>query len=340
MEIVPGLHQIKTPMPRPELPYVLAYAFEGTEGVTLFDAGFGTPEATEALTAGLAACGYRPGAIRRLIISHTHPDHYGMAAWVKEQAPDSELVMSEHEWAWLEARESRGEGWMARSDEWLMRHGMSRPEIDEGHRAEQGWRPGAALSTVRPDRLLEDGETLAFDGWELEAVWTPGHTPGHLCVFERQRRLMLTGDHVLPHISPNVSLHSDQEGTSPLADFRRSLERVASYDTALGLPAHEFTIADLPERCGQLLHHHDDRLDEVARAAREHDGAGSTAREVAERVQWNTGRFVDFPLMMQRSAIGETLSHLQLLADEERLVRLDGDGESGAVRWSEPRSGR
>ncbi len=343
MEIVPGLHQVKTPMPRPELPYVFAYLFEGEDGVTLFDSGFGTPEATAALTEGLAARGHRPSDIQRLIISHSHPDHYGMAAWVKEQSPGCELVMLDREWDWIEAREASGEGWMARSDGWLMRHGMSRSEIDEGHRAEEARRSGgmAPSPSVKPDTLLADGDVLSFDGWELEAVWTPGHTPGHLCMFERRRRLMLTGDHVLPHISPNVSLHSDQEGTSPLADFRRSLERVASYDSALGLPAHEFTIADLPRRCRALLHHHDDRLGEVARAALEQPAPGATARDVAARVQWNTGRFADFPLMMQRSAIGETLSHLQLLADDERLVRVEDEGESGAlVRWSEPRPRR
>jgi len=66
VEIVPGLHQIKTPMPRPELPYVFAYAFEGADGISLFDSGFGTPEATAALAAGLAALGHEPRAIRRL----------------------------------------------------------------------------------------------------------------------------------------------------------------------------------------------------------------------------------------------------------------------------------
>ena len=342
MEIVPGLHQIKTPMPRPELPYVMAYAFRGADGVSLFDSGFGTPEATAALTAGLAAIGHRPREIRRLVISHAHPDHYGMAAWVKEQAPGSELVMLDREWAWLEARAAGGGDWMARSDAWLMRHGMSRAEIEEGHRAEQEGRPGGgAPRNVAPDRLLADGEVLSQDGWELEAVWTPGHTPGHLCLFERRHRLMLTGDHVLPHISPNVSLHSDQEGTSPLADFRRSLERVAGYDSALGLPAHEFTIADLPRRCRQLLRHHDDRLDEIAHAAGARAGGGATARDVAASVRWNTGRFADFPLMMQRSAIGETLSHLQLLADEERLRRSEDDGDSGPlVRWSQATGAR
>ncbi len=338
MEIVPGLHQIKTPMPRPELPYVFAYLFEGADGITLFDCGFGTPEATAALTAGLAERGHEPSDIRRLIISHGHPDHYGMAGWVKERAPGCELVMLEQEWSWLRAREGTPEEWIRRSDGWLTRHGMGEGEIAEGHRAEEASGRGrmGAWSNVEPDTLLHDGELLTFDGWELEAVWTPGHTPGHLCMFERRHRLMLTGDHVLPHISPNVSLHAEQEGASPLADFRRSLERIATYDSALGLAAHEFTIADLPGRCRELLHHHDERLDEVVAAV---DVApaelGATAREVAGRVRWNTGAFGDFPLMMQRSAIGETLAHLQLLADDGRLARAEHEdgGEQPLIRW-------
>ena len=287
-----------------------------------------------ALTAGLATRGHEPSDIRRLIISHAHPDHYGMAAWVKEQAPSCELVMLEQEWAWLRAREGTPEEWMVRSDGWLARHGMSADEITEGHHAEEASGRGrmGSWENVEPDTLLNDGELFTFDDWEFEAVWTPGHTPGHLCMFERRHRLMLTGDHVLPHISPNVSLNSDQEGTSPLADFRRSLERIAGYDSALGLPAHEFTIANLPGRCRELLHHHDDRLDEVVAAVAVAPAeVGATAREVAERVRWNTGAFTDFPLMMQRSAIGETLAHLQLLADDSRLARVEE--ADAAVHW-------
>ncbi len=339
MEIVAGLHQIKTSMPRPELPYVFAYLFEGVEGVTLYDSGFGTPEAIAALTAELAALGHAPSDIRRLIISHTHPDHYGMASWVKEQASACELIMLEQEWDWLRSREGSFEEWMRRSDVWLTQHGMGHDEIAEAHRAEEAsgrGRMGASNNSVEPDRLLQDGELLAFDGWELEAVWTPGHTPGHLCMFEKRHRFMFTGDHVLPHISPNVSLHAEQEGSSPLADFRRSLERIATYDSVLGLPAHEFTIANLPARCQELLHHHDERLDEVVAAvAIAAADQGATARQVAERVKWNTGAFADFPLMMQRSAIGETLSHLQLLADDGRLTRVEDTdgGETLLIRW-------
>ncbi|TAK74184.1 MAG: MBL fold metallo-hydrolase, partial [Dehalococcoidia bacterium] len=93
MEIVPGLHQLKTPMAGPALPYMLPYAFTGDDGVSLFDAGFGTPQAIEAMTKELGVLGYTPKDVRRLIISHAHPDHIGMAAWIKEQSPDCDVIM-------------------------------------------------------------------------------------------------------------------------------------------------------------------------------------------------------------------------------------------------------
>ncbi len=379
MEIVAGLHQLKTPMTGPALPYMMPYVFEEADGIALFDAGFGTPEATRAMREQLAALGYEPKHIRRLIVSHAHPDHLGMARWVKDQSPDMELVMLGREWQWIQDRWLDNEHWTRLSDRWLVRHGIPQTEIDEAHaqaalsptsprvvpgaapaaRAAVPARPAGAgdggdgedeltLATaeeeaeeraaarrsrsmpgfdIEPDVKLEDGEVYAFDRWRLQAVWTPGHTPGHLCMYEPVHRLMFTGDHVLPHISPNVSLHADQEGTSPLSDFRDSLRKVAAFDVDLALPAHEFTIPDLAGRCAVLLHHHDGRLEEVRAAIGD---APATAREISQRVKWNTGPFDDFNIFMKRSAVGETLSHLRLLQDEERVRRVE-DGD--VVHW-------
>ena len=355
MEIVDGLYQLKTPMPIPALPYIMPYAFTGGDGVSLLDGGYGTPNAIEALTAQLKTLGYEPKDIRRQFITHAHPDHYGMTSWIKEQSPDCEVIMLEREWQWVVDRWQDNDAWTKLSDRWLVTHGLPQDEIDEAHRqgalgpgapaqAEDGEeateptpeqrRAAEAMrrqlsNNVEPDVKLQDGEIYEFDGWRLQAVWTPGHTPGHLCMYEPDRKLMFTGDHVLPHISPNVSLHADQEGSSPLSDFRDSLQKVAAFDTTLGLRAHEFTMADLRGRCELLLHHHDERLGEVRDAI---GSNGATGRDVSRRVRWNTGPFDDFNLFMKRSALGETLSHLQLLLDEERVKRQD-DGER--VIWTQ-----
>jgi len=356
VEIVPGLFQLKTPMMGPALPYVMPYALRGADGVSLFDAGFGTPPAVEAMTSELAGLGYEPKDIRRLFISHAHPDHIGMAGWVKEQSPDCQVIMLEREWQWIQDRWLDNAAWTALSDGWLVRHGLPPEEVeaaqaagalspnspavkpgdapasrpgDEGKPRNEGRPNGGRMpfTYVEPDVKLQDGDVVEFDGWRLQAVWTPGHTPGHMCMYETNHRLMFTGDHVLPYISPNVSLHADQEGTSPLRDFRDSLQKVAAFDVAAALPAHEFTIADLRERCEILLHHHDDRLEEVRAAIGEEP---SSARSISQRVKWNTGPFDDFNIFMKRSAVGETLAHLRLLEDEGRVSSTEPDGR---VLW-------
>ena len=88
---------------------------------------------------------------------------------------------------------------------------------------------------AQPDRLIEDGDALGLAGWDLRAVWTPGHSPGHLCFHSADRRLVLSGDHVLPRISPNISYHS-QQIHNPLADYLDSLVKVERLDCDEVLP--------------------------------------------------------------------------------------------------------
>lgn len=358
MEIVPGLHQIRTPMNTPGLSFVMPYVFEDGDGVTLFDAGYGTNEATAAMTDALAELGHRPADITRLIVSHAHPDHLGMAGWVKEQSPNSELVMLEREWEWIRHRWIDFQHWEDQSNDWLVRHGIAKSEVEAADRAgaiglggalsspsgfkrfvgnalgrfrngnpDRNWRRSFRMD-IEPDRVLQDGETLEVGDFRLQAVWTPGHTPGHLCVYEPNHRLMLTGDHVLPRITPNVSMHIDDEetGRSPLAEYMDSLAKTARFDSRCGLPAHEWDIEDLPARCQELIQHHEERLEEVLLGIG--DGT-ATAGDVSGRVHWNTRPFEEFNIWQKRSALGETLSHLEVLRDQGRVRRFDDD----RTRW-------
>ncbi len=165
-----------------------------------------------------------------------------------------------------------------------------------------------------PDRLVEDGELLALPGWDLKAVWTPGHSPGHLCFHSPTRRLLLSGDHVLPRISPNIAVHS-QQGGNPLADYLESLTTVEQLECDEVLPGHEWRFAGLADRVEQLRQHHRARLDEILGALREGDGL--TCWELTTRLTWS--RPLDTSsAFIQRSASGETLAHLVLLEAERR----------------------
>ena len=261
----------------------------------LVDTGIGAPDGT--LLTDLARKGVDREGIELVVITPLHPDHVGWnLSDGRPTFPNARYLVPRVDW-----------------DYW------TQPSVLAG--ADHVRDQVMPLEGLRVMDLIE-GEYRITD--ELTSLPTPGHTPGHLCMYERNQRLMFTGDHVLPYISPNVSLHADQEGSSPLVDFRESLRKVAAFETTLALPAHEFTIPDLPQRCEVLLHHHDARLVEVLDAIG--DDGPATARAVSARVTWNTGPFDDFNLFMKRSALGETLSHLQLLLDEERVrQREDGD---------------
>jgi glyoxylase-like metal-dependent hydrolase (beta-lactamase superfamily II) len=180
----------------------------------------------------------------------------------------------------------------------------------------------AFVDAVEPDEVVWGGERLPIGRFEFEVWWTPGHSPGHICFLERAERFILTGDHVLPTITPNISYHPQQTG-NPLGDYIASLERLEALDVKTVLPAHEYTFTDLQGRLRSIELHHEQRLQEMLDVIGD---APRTAWYVAGRVKWVTGTLDSFSPWMQRAALGETLSHLEYLVTENRLEKFTEDG--------------
>lgn len=318
--IRPDMWSVPVPMPDNPLRYVLVYLLETPRGVVLVDAGWNTEEAWSALVAGLAAAGYRIGDVQGVLVTHIHPDHYGLAgrvqeasgAWVALHPMDEALLRDRYE-------ESEMAGLLELTRQHLTRCGVPDEEIDELSTASMGIRNLIRLAQV--DVLLEDGDRVDVAGWNLRAVWTPGHSPGHLCFFDPGRRILLSGDHVLPRISPAVTVHPQQR-PSPLADFMDSLQKVGALDVAEVLPAHEYRFRGLPERVEGLLRHHEQRLDEVVSVVRARPGV--TAWQIAQELTWSRP-WDTIPPFLRRSAAGETLAHL-IVAQARRLVRTETRG--------------
>jgi glyoxylase-like metal-dependent hydrolase (beta-lactamase superfamily II) len=169
-----------------------------------------------------------------------------------------------------------------------------------------------------PDRLIEDGDLIDVPGWDVRAIWTPGHSPGHLCLVAPAAGLLLSGDHVLPRISPNISMHS-QQFPNPLGDYLASLLKIGALECDEVLPAHEYRFRGLKARTDQLIAHHEERLVEIETLL---DGTpGLSAWELTVRLTWSRP-FEEIPSFMQRAANGETLAHLVLLEARGRVSRI------------------
>jgi len=321
-QVAPGLWAIPVPIPINPLRYVLVYVFETDAGVYLVDAGWNTEDAWAALAAGLVESGHALTDVRGVLVTHIHPDHYGLAGRIRG-ATGAWLALHPADAALLHDRYFEPEGLIERVAAILRTAGAPEEEVRDLEFASM---PVLGLVDVaEPDILVEDGDPVDVPGWGLVPIWTPGHSPGHLCFYAPERKIMLTGDHVLPRITPNISLHP-QSGPDPLGDFLRSLDRVASYDTGLVLPAHEHRFVGLAERVAELHRHHEQRFAEVLDAVADGD---DTAWAVTTRMHWSRPweRIDGF---MRRAALGEAAAHIAALQARGRLRLLPGS----PLRWA------
>ena len=174
------------------------------------------------------------------------------------------------------------------------------------------------VTMAEPDVLFEDQKEIDLRGWNLRTIWTPGHSPGHVCFYSEDRRLLLSGDHVLPRITPNISVHA-QQFPNPLGDYLESLAKVRDLGTDEVLPAHEYRFADLESRIDEITAHHADRLEEILSVITGQPGL--TAWQITLGLHWSRP-WDEIEPFMQRQANGETMAHCVLLELHDRIRRV------------------
>jgi glyoxylase-like metal-dependent hydrolase (beta-lactamase superfamily II) len=319
-QVRPGLWSLPVPIPAVPLGYVLCYAFEVPGGVVLVDPGWNATESLLALQAGLERVGARLADVRGVLVTHIHPDHYGLAGQVRE-ASGAWIGLHPADAALIPDRYEDVDELLARIDRWLRAAGAPENAVEELRGVSMLIR--RFVVAARPDVLLEHGDRPEVPGWRLVALHTPGHTPGHLCFHEERTGVVLTGDHVLPRISPNVSFHPQSTG-NPLGDYLASLKQLHAYPGP-ALPGHEHRFDDLPGRVEALAAHHEKRL---ASAEGVVAAGADTVWAVASRLRWSRP-WPEIGGFMRRAAIGETQAHLIEL---ERRGRLTSSGET-PTRW-------
>jgi glyoxylase-like metal-dependent hydrolase (beta-lactamase superfamily II) len=208
--------------------------------------------------------------------------------------------------------------------EHLRRHGVPEPVAEELQNSSRGLRD--FVTPGMPAVQLDGAETLELGGRDLRVEWTPGHSPGHICLFDARDGLLFAGDQLLPKISPNIGLHP-QSTPDPLNEFLASLDRLVGYQPRLVLPAHGRPFEGAAERAEVLRRHHRRREDQMVDLIGDQELTGweVTSRVWGERKHhWET-----------RLALQEALAHLQALAVDGRIQKLAG---ADRVTWRRQRS--
>jgi glyoxylase-like metal-dependent hydrolase (beta-lactamase superfamily II) len=313
-QVRPGLWSIPVPIPDNPLRYVLVYGFELDDGIGLVDAGWNTEDAWDALNHGLGEAGGSIKDVKAVVVTHIHPDHYGLAGRVRE-VTGAPVALHPADAALLHGRYVDTGPLVQRMGEQLAMSGV--PEDKRPDLAMASMEIRALVSMAQPDLLLEDQEMVPFNGWDLRAIWTPGHSPGHICLYSEREQLLLSGDHVLPRITPNITFHS-QQVQDPLGDYLRSLEKVRALHPDEVFPAHEYRFKDLDGRLDDIQAHHAARLTAMVDILRARPGI--SAWELTLSLEWSRP-WEEIPSFMQRAANGETLAHLVLLELQGRVRR-------------------
>ncbi len=323
-KIMPGIHQFKIPIPNNPLENTNCYLVQGDDGYLLIDPGVNNDGAFDALEKGLTEIGVAFTEITRILATHSHGDHYGLTTRVKQISQAKVMVhhlVRDQIQLMATNMEERGR----QMEQWLRLNGV--PNLTPAEFQMVASRLPMFINTTMPDVVLQDGETITVGSFSFKVLWTPGHDPGHICLYESNQKLLFSGDHVLPSITPHVALQGqNQLSSNPLGDFLNSLNIVKQLDVNLVLPAHEQTFTNLQTRIEAIVEHHETRNDEILTALKTQ---AKTTYEISTEIMWmrdvGARPFRDLTPMDKRMAVTEALAHMEAMRIDGRVEKLQRD---------------
>lgn len=306
VEVVEGIYQIRLPLPF-ALRIVNCYLLRGPDGWTLVDTGIHTAEGEATWQRVFAELKLSISDIEQLVLTHVHPDHFGMAGWLQSLAAEAGHYLPIK----TSPREDKQVNavWRSRAvntdfSAWLRDNGMPPAmALSVAHRMDDTYT--MTLPHPLPLEHILPGETIRMGERYFRLIHAPGHSDGQLLFYDESDRLLLSGDHVLMKITPNIGLWS-QSDPDPLALFLQSLEQLKTLTVRLALPGHKTLITDWRGRTEELLQHHALRLKHVLTALEQ----GATTPYAVSLAIFETARFTPHEW---RFALAETLAHLEYL---------------------------
>ena len=316
-EVLENIYRIPVPLPDNPLKEINSYFIRDPKRSLLIDTGFRHPACKEALEAGFKELGQDP-AQADIFLTHTHSDHSGLISDII--GADRRILISEIDGRLLESLPKPGEKW--EEEKWIWKKSREQlfgmpPEITENM---EKLNPALKYAPLGGENYtyVGDGEIINAGGYALQCIHTPGHSPGHMCLWDEQHGLIFTGDHVLFDITPNITAWPDV--TDSLGDYFDSLSKVRNLPVKTALPGHRKS-GEFRKRIDFLAAHHQARLEEVEGIVKANPGL--TAYDISGAMRWKI-RAVDwaqFPASQKIFAVGECMSHLNYLYLRKKITR-------------------
>jgi glyoxylase-like metal-dependent hydrolase (beta-lactamase superfamily II) len=323
-EVLPGVYQIILTLSGFSPGSVNSYLIRDNDSYVLIDTGWDSPESVQSLQQHLSEIKIGLNDIRRVIVTHCHIDHFGLSAKL-QKSYKAKIYMHQKELDLIKIRFSGGDNFLPLTDKFLQTHGVPASELPP---PEVQIPISNDLVSMQPNILLKGGEVITAGEYSLKVINTPGHTPGHVSLYEPQKRFIISGDMLLPTIATNAAVHV-QHIDNPMQQYLNSLLVLKELDIDLILPGHENIHTNHRQRIEELFKHHKEKAGEIRKAFS--DSQAKTAYDVSRILSWSPKtKAITWNSLSgwdKRFAVLQTIAHLEVMAGDKELTRFSKEGK-------------